>query len=90
MKKIFLLAILMMTAISTPAQLFKKADKNIEPQYAQGSIPVINGKVTFEETIPVAGITSVEIVSPQVSQVTVTEPSAVHVASTVVVTSVCT
>ena len=61
MKKIFLLAILMMTDISTPAQLFKKADKNIEPQYAQGSIPVINGKVTFEETIPVAGITSAQI-----------------------------
>lgn len=61
MKKIFLLALLITTAIAAPAQLFKKADKSIEPLYAQGSIPVINGKVTFKEIIPAEGKTPAQI-----------------------------
>ena len=61
MKKIFLLAIMVMTAMISPAQLFKKAEKNVEPQYAQGTIPVINGKVTFEERIPAEELTATQI-----------------------------
>lgn len=61
MKKIFLLAIMVMTAMVSPAQLFKKAEKNVEPQYAQGTIPVINGKVTFEERIPAEELTATQI-----------------------------
>ncbi|MBO7301219.1 MAG: DUF4468 domain-containing protein [Bacteroidaceae bacterium] len=61
MKKLILLAVMVMATIAAPAQLFKKAIKDVEPQYAQGTVPVINGKVTFEEAIPATELTSAQI-----------------------------
>ena len=61
MKKIFLLAVLVMAATLSQAQVFKKTETNVEAKYAQGTVPVINGKVTFEEVIPAAGLTAEQV-----------------------------
>ena len=61
MKKIILLVFSAMIAFASPAQLFKKVDKQVEPQYALGTVPVINGKVTFEEIIPAEGLTTAQV-----------------------------
>lgn len=55
----FIALLLICTAAS--AQLFKKKERNVEPQYSAGTIPVVNGKVTFEETIPADGLTAAQI-----------------------------
>ena len=61
MKKIFLLAMLVMAAAVSPAQLIKKADKKMESRYAIGAIPATTGKVTFEEVIPAEGMTAAQV-----------------------------
>ena len=48
MKKLILLIALVMTVSAASAQLFKKKDKTVEPQYKEGMVPVVNGKVTFD------------------------------------------
>lgn len=60
MKKILVLAILVFTTITVSAQLFKGQEKNAE-EPTTGIVPVVNGKVTFEETIPAEGYTAEEI-----------------------------
>ena len=60
MKKILVLAILVFTTITVSAQLFKGQEKNAE-EPTTGIVPIVNGKVTFEETIPAEGYTAEEI-----------------------------
>lgn len=55
-----LIALVLMTT-AADAQLFKKKQSKVEPEYAAGMVPVVNGKVTFEETIPAEGLTAAEI-----------------------------
>ena len=57
MKKIALLALILFTAFPIQAQT---ADRAIH-ENATKAIPVVNGKVTFEETIPAEGYTADEI-----------------------------
>ena len=57
MKKIALLALILFTAFPIQAQT---TDKAIHDN-ATNVIPVVNGKVTFEETIPAEGYTADEI-----------------------------
>ena len=57
MKKIALLALILFTAFPIQAQT---TDKAIHDN-ATNVIPVVNGKVTFEETIPAEGYTANEI-----------------------------
>ena len=52
---------LVMAATLSPAQLIKKADKKVEPQYAIGAIPATARKVTFEEVIPAEGMTAAQV-----------------------------
>ena len=46
---------------SVSAQLFKKNNKVVEAQYQAGAVPVVNGKVTFEEFISAEGMSAAEI-----------------------------
>ena len=57
MKRISLLALLMLTIFVTQAQTTSKATSS----ETIDAIPVVNGKVTFEETIPAEGYTANEI-----------------------------
>lgn len=60
--KRYILLIAMVFAISAiQAQLFKKRSSVAEPQYQQGMVPVVNGKVTFEEEIQAAGLSANQI-----------------------------
>ena len=52
---------LVVTSASVSAQLFKKNNKVVEAQYQAGAVPVVNGKVTFEEFIPAEGMSAAEI-----------------------------
>lgn len=61
MKRFSILLILLLTVAASQAQLFKKADSTIQEQYAAGAVPVINGKVTFEEVIPAEGYSAAEV-----------------------------
>lgn len=61
MKKIIFLIALILTTASADAQLFKKKQTKVEPEYAAGMVPVVNGKVTFEETIAAEGLTEEEV-----------------------------
>lgn len=61
MKRILILIMLVVTSASVSAQLFKKNNKVVEAQYQAGAVPVINGKVTFEEFIPAEGMSAAEI-----------------------------
>ena len=61
MKKIIFLIALIFTTASADAQLFKKKQTKVEPEYAAGMVPVVNGKVTFEETIAAEGLTEEEV-----------------------------
>lgn len=61
MKRILILIMLVVTSASVSAQLFKKNNKVVEAQYQAGAVPVINGKVTFEEFIPAEGMSTAEI-----------------------------
>lgn len=57
MKRISLLALLVLTIFVTQAQTTSKATSS----ETIDAIPVVNGKVTFEETIPAEGYTANEI-----------------------------
>lgn len=61
MKRFSILLILLLTVAASQAQLFKKADSTVQEQYAAGTVPVINGKVTFEEVIPAEGYSAAEV-----------------------------
>ncbi|MBP3409194.1 MAG: DUF4468 domain-containing protein [Bacteroidaceae bacterium] len=61
MKRILILIMLVVASGSVSAQLFKKNNKVVEAQYQAGAVPVINGKVTFEEFIPAEGMSAAEI-----------------------------
>lgn len=61
MKKILLLIAIMFVCSAASAQLFKKKSSVVEPQYQTGTVPVVNGKVTFEERITADGLTAQEI-----------------------------
>lgn len=62
MKKIALFALIVFTIFSAQAQLTETTGKNIEVNNIQ-AIPVKNGKVTFEETIPAQGYTAEQVKS---------------------------
>lgn len=61
MKKFLLLIAVMFICSAASAQLFKKKSTVAEPQYQTGTVPVVNGKVTFEEVIPAEGLSAAEI-----------------------------
>lgn len=61
MKRILILIMLVVASGSVSAQLFKKNNKVVEAQYQTGAVPVVNGKVTFEEFIPAEGMSAAEI-----------------------------
>jgi hypothetical protein len=64
MKRIILLITAITLFIGTAdAQLFKKRDRNVETEYAEGMVPVTNGKVTFDEVIAVEGMEADEILA---------------------------
>ena len=56
MKRFLTFAIIVLATLSVPAQSSNAADSN-----NTGAIPVINGKVTFEETISAVGYTAEEV-----------------------------
>lgn len=64
MKKflLFSIAIFLFTGVAN-AQLFRRNQIEATAEYAVGSVPVVNGKVTFEETINVEGMSKEEIIS---------------------------
>lgn len=56
MKKILPLLILLLTVSSASAQLFKGRDTTWDrPEYQVGAVPVVNGKVVFEESFAAKG-----------------------------------
>ena len=61
MKKFLLLIAVMFICSAASAQLFKKKSTVAEPQYQTGTVPVVNGKVTFEEVIQAEGLSAAEI-----------------------------
>lgn len=61
MKRIIFLVLFAFAFSITQAQLFKKADSEFLEKHGAGAVPVVNGKVTFEETIPAEGYTSEQI-----------------------------
>lgn len=61
MKRLLPLIILLLTYTAAEAQLFKKKERSVEPQYSVGTVPVANGKVTFEESIQAEGLTAAQI-----------------------------
>lgn len=61
MKKIILLMALVLATTAAQAQLFKKKSTTVEPQYKEGTVPVVNGKVTFETEIAAEGLSAAQI-----------------------------
>lgn len=61
MKRLLPLIILALLAIPTSAQLFKKKNKTVETQYRKGAVPVVNGRVTFEEFIKADGLSAEQV-----------------------------
>ena len=63
MKRYLLLIAMVLTLGTVQAQLFKKKNNiNVtEAQYHLGAVPVVNGKVTFEEVIKAEGLSAGEI-----------------------------
>ncbi|MBR3884082.1 MAG: DUF4468 domain-containing protein [Bacteroidaceae bacterium] len=62
MKKIIPLVLLLIACTTASAQLFKKKDIAIEPQYQVGMVPVDNtGRVSFNETIQAPGLSKEQI-----------------------------
>lgn len=64
MKRYLLLIAMVLTLGTVQAQLFKKKKNNInvtEAQYHLGTVPMVNGKVTFEEVIKAEGLSAGEI-----------------------------
>lgn len=63
-KRLIILALVIFSTAGASAQLFKRSDNTSTAEiatYAPGSVPVINGKVTFEATIPADGLTAKQI-----------------------------
>ena len=61
MKKIiFMLTVALLSTVGVQAQLIKK-ESIISEAYEAGKVPVINGKVTFETSIPAKGLTAKEV-----------------------------
>ncbi len=58
---IFLITAIILCSTTASAQLFKDRSTEAEPQYKVGTVPVVNGKVTFEEKIPAEGLSAAEI-----------------------------
>lgn len=71
MKKIlYVLVMALLPAFAAQAQLIKKNDKKKKIEkttYDAGTVPVVNGKVTFENTIEAKGLTAQEV-SERVNQ----------------------
>lgn len=61
MKKLLPLIALLLICTTSSAQLFKKKNNTVEPKYAIGTVPVINGKVTFETSIATDGLTAAQV-----------------------------
>lgn len=65
MKKIlFFILLALFTTAGAQAQLFKKSSKKETADniaYSKGNVPVVNGKVTFEATIPADGLTAKQV-----------------------------
>lgn len=61
MKRLLPLIALLLICTAAEAQLFKKKERSVEPQYSAGTIPVTNGKVTFEEKIQAESLTAAQI-----------------------------
>jgi hypothetical protein len=61
MKRLLPLIALLLICTAAEAQLFKKKERSVEPQYSAGTIPVANGKVTFEEKIQAEGLTAAQV-----------------------------
>ena len=61
MKKILLLIAFTLVCSVASAQIFKKKGTVSEPKYMAGAVPVVNGKVTFEENITAEGLSAQEI-----------------------------
>lgn len=65
MKKIlYILVLALLPAVASHAQLIKKSQKSATAEnvaYAAGTVPVINGKVTFEKAIEAKGLTAKEV-----------------------------
>ncbi len=62
MKKIIpLIFLFALTATTADAQLFKKKDRTIKKEYNIGAVPVVNNKVSFNETIEAEGLSAGEI-----------------------------
>ncbi|MBR5814451.1 MAG: DUF4468 domain-containing protein [Bacteroidaceae bacterium] len=61
MKRFLILIMLVLVTGTVSAQLFKRKDKTVEVQYQAGAVPVVNGKVTFEEFIPANGMSATEV-----------------------------
>lgn len=61
MKRYLLLIVMILAMGTVQAQLFKKNNNVTEVQYHLGAVPVINGKVAFEEVIQAEGLSAEEI-----------------------------
>jgi hypothetical protein len=61
MRRAIPIIILLLLAIPAGAQLFKKSNKSVAPEYQAGAVPVVNGRVTFEEFIPADGLTAAQV-----------------------------
>lgn len=61
MKRYLLLIVMILAMGTVQAQLFKKNNNVTEAQYHLGAVPVVNGKVTFEEVIQAEGLSAEEI-----------------------------
>ena len=60
-REVIILILALIATCGIQAQVFKKSSKNIDVAYAKGTVPVVNGKVTFETTIPAEGLTAEQI-----------------------------
>lgn len=61
MRRVLAIIILVLLAVPSSAQLFKKKSSSVEAQYQKGTVPVVNGKVTFEEFIPAEGLSAAQV-----------------------------
>lgn len=61
MKRYLLLIVMILAMGTVQAQLFKKNNNVTEAQYHLGAVPVVNGKVAFEEVIQAEGLSAEEI-----------------------------
>ena len=61
MKRYLLLIVMILAMGTVQVQLFKKNNNVTEAQYHLGAVPVVNGKVAFEEVIQAEGLSAEEI-----------------------------